>query len=87
METIKALLDAGKVDEAIDTLQQMKTEHPGDDTVCYELGNAYWKLQDWKHCLDNYTEAIRLNPQSPAAEAKKMVMNILQFYNKEMFNV
>lgn len=87
MEKIKALLDAGKVDEAIADLQRMGEERPDDDAVHYELGNAYWKLQDWKHCLDHYTEAIRLNPESPAAEMKKMVMNILQFYNKEMFNV
>lgn len=57
-----------------------------DDNLFYERGNAYWKLQDWKHCLDDYTEAIRLNPQSPAAEMKRMVLGILDFYNKEMFN-
>lgn len=87
MEEVKALLEEGKVDEAIAILQRMREERPDDDAVHYELGNAYWKKQDWKHCLDNYTEAIRLNPQSPAVEMKKMVMDILQFYNKEMYNV
>lgn len=87
MEEVKALLEEGKVDEAIAILQRMREKRPDDDAVHYELGNAYWKKQDWKHCLDNYTEAIRLNPQSPAVEMKKMVMDILQFYNKEMYNV
>ncbi len=87
MEEVKALLEEGKVDEAIAILQRMREERPDDDAVRYELGNAYWKKQDWKHCLDNYTEAIRLNPGSPAVEMKKMVMDILQFYNKEMYNV
>ena len=31
-------------------------------------------------------EAIALNPDSPAAEARNMVMDILNFYNKDMFN-
>ena len=87
MDKVKALLESGRVEEAIARLEQMKTESPDSDAVCYELGNAYWKLQDWKHCLDNYTEAIRLNPESPAAEMKKMVMDIIGFYNKEMYNV
>lgn len=61
--------------------------HPTDDNLFYKRGNAYWKLQDWKQCLDNYTEAIRLNPDSPAVSMRNMVRDILQFYNKEMYNV
>ena len=87
MKAVKALIEAGRVEESIVLLEQMKDARPEDDSVRYELGNAYWKLQDWKHCLDNYTEAIRLNPQSPAVEMKKMVMDIIGFYNKEMYNV
>jgi pentatricopeptide repeat protein len=87
MKAVKALIEAGKVEEAIVLLEQMKDARPEDDSVRYELGNAYWKKQDWKHCLDNYTEAIALNPQSPAVEMKKMVMDIIGFYNKEMYNV
>ena len=53
MDAVKTLLDAGKVEEAIGLLEQMKVASPCDDTVRYELGNVYWKKQDWKHCLDN----------------------------------
>lgn len=81
------MIEAGKVEETIVLLEQMKDARPEDDSVRYELGNVYWKKQDWKHCLDNYTEAIALNPQSPAVEMKKMVMDIIGFYNKEMYNV
>lgn len=49
-------------------------------------GDASWKVQDWKSCLDNYTEAIRLNPQSRAVAKKEMVMSIISFYNKDMLN-
>lgn len=87
MDRIRALIDEGRVEEAVGLLEQMKADRPDDDVVCYELGNAYWKMQNRKLCLDNYTEAIRLNPQSPAVEMKRMVMDILQFYNKEMYNV
>ena len=36
--------------------------------------------------LNNYLEAIDRNPDSPAFEARKMAMDILEFYNKDMFN-
>lgn len=51
-----------------------------------EQGDMSWKRQDWKHCLDSYTEAIRLNPQSQAKAKREMVMQILDFYNKDMLN-
>ena len=31
-------------------------------------------------------EAIEKNPESPAVNAKKMLMDILEFYNKDMYN-
>ena len=36
--------------------------------------------------LNNYLEAIEHNPDSPALQAKDMMMDILNFYNKDMFN-
>ena len=42
--------------------------------------------QDWKECLDFYTEAIKINPQSIACSKREMVMQIINFYNKDMLN-
>lgn len=49
-------------------------------------GKEAYARQDWKGCLDAYTEAIRLNPQSEAVELRKMTMNIVEFYCKDRFN-
>ena len=45
----------------------------------FQLGNEYRKKGDWQHALDNYMEAIALNPESPAVEAKKLLEDILNF--------
>ena len=50
------------------------------------MGNAYRKLGDWQKALNNYQSAIELNLDSPALQARKMVMDILNFYNKDMYN-
>lgn len=51
-----------------------------------EQGDISWKEQDWKGCLDNYAEAIRINPHSQAIAKREMVMNIINFFNKDMLN-
>jgi hypothetical protein len=36
--------------------------------------------------INNYLEAIALDPHSPAVEAKQMLDDILNFYNKDCYN-
>ena len=45
----------------------------------YRLGNEFRKKGDWQQALNNYMEAIALDPESPAVEAKKMLEDILDF--------
>ena len=52
----------------------------------YLLGNEYRRKGDWQHAIDNYLEAIALEPESPAVEAKKMLDDILNYYCKDMYN-
>lgn len=52
----------------------------------YLLGNEYRRKGDWKHALDNYMEAIELDSESPAVEAKRMLDDIMSYYCKDMYN-
>ena len=52
----------------------------------YRLGNDYRKRGDWQQALNNYMEAIALDANSPAVEAKKMLEDILNFYHKDAYN-
>lgn len=52
----------------------------------YKLGNEYRRKGDWKHAIDNYLEAIALDPESPAVEAKQMLDDMFVFYCKDMYN-
>ncbi|MBR5802939.1 MAG: tetratricopeptide repeat protein [Bacteroidaceae bacterium] len=85
-EDIKKLIDNGAIQDAIAQLNQLIAEHPEDDELYYLRGNAWRKLCNWQMALNNYLEAINLNPRSPAKEAHMMLMEILEFYNKDMFN-
>ena len=52
----------------------------------YQKGNEYRRKGDWKHAIDCYLEAIERDPNSPTVEAKRMLDDILNFYNKDAYN-
>lgn len=81
------LLDKGKADEAIELATEFLTQtHDPKDQLYYLRGNAYRKKGDWQHALNDYLEAITINPESPAKHAYDMAIDILNFFNKDMYN-
>ena len=86
-DRIQALLDAYETDEAISLLESYRTSGgPMDDTLYYLLGNAWRKKGNWQMAINNYLESLHLNPESPAKQALDMANEILDFYNKDMYN-
>lgn len=72
--------------QQIHALDQRIEQQPHDDQLFLERGNLYWKLQDWKHTLEDYEVAIRLNPSSPAVELRQMAQQVIAFYHKDRYN-
>ena len=52
----------------------------------YLRGNAFRQTGDWSHAINNYLEAMAINPDSPARNAYTIANEILDFYNKDMYN-
>jgi Flp pilus assembly protein TadD len=86
LEQIKQFLAEGATDEAIALLIGFTEKNPDSDEAYFLLGNAYRKKENWEFALNNYRKAMDLNHESPAKHAYKMVIDILNFYNKDMFN-
>ena len=87
LNTIKELIKEGKLDTAIEQLNAYtQSDTTQDDEPYYLLGNAYRKQSNWQMALNNYLEAMERNPESPAVNAHQMMMDILNFYNKDMYN-
>ena len=84
---IREMLDGNRADDAIAALEAW---HDGGgemtDTLWYLLGNAWRKKGNWQMAMNNYHQAIALNPESPARHALDIANEILDFYNKDMYN-
>lgn len=52
----------------------------------YAIGNDYRRHGNWQEAINNYIEAIRLDPDSPAVEAKQMLDDILEYYCNDIYN-
>ena len=86
-ELIRNLLATEKADEAIAELERFRSAGGKmDDTLFYLLGNAWRKKGNWQMAMNNYLEAVALNPESPAQQALDIANEILDFYNKDMYN-
>jgi outer membrane protein assembly factor BamD (BamD/ComL family) len=52
----------------------------------YEQGNEARRRGAWHEAINCYIQAIELDPDSPAVEAKHMLDDILAYYNKDAYN-
>lgn len=52
----------------------------------YQKGNNYRKAGSFSEAINCYIEAARLDPDSPAVEAKRMLDDIMNFYCKDLYN-
>lgn len=87
LTTIKELISRGEVGQAIGQLDRLlESDFPQKEMAYYLRGNAYRKQGNWQQALNNYQYAMDINPESPAREARRMVIDILNFYNKDMYN-
>ena len=67
-------------------LTRQIAQTPDCEQLYLERGKRYWQLKDIPHAFADYDTAIRLNPRSTARQLKAMALDILAFYNKEMYN-
>ena len=52
----------------------------------YQQGNEARRAGKWHDAINCYIQAIGLDPDSPAVEAKQMLDDIMAFYCKDMYN-
>ena len=52
----------------------------------YVQGNEFRRKGDFAEAIRCYNEAISIDPESPAVQAKEMLNDILNFYCKDFYN-
>ena len=83
---IEALLRAGELEEAHQSLRDFVKRQPGDAQGWYLLGNLYRRQQLWGDAINALGRAKMLDPDGPADAAIDSIYDILRFVNKDLMN-
>lgn len=83
---IKLIIEQGSPLDAIDAVDRLLRIHTDDAYLYYLKGNAYMKTGDWRQATNCFLQSEHLDSESPASEARKMLADIMAFYNKDMYN-
>lgn len=85
-ESVKEKIKSAGYDEAIALLTDYIAAHPDSDEAYTMRGMRYWGAGKRSLAINDYLSAIRINPQSRAVQALKATNEILDYYNKDLYN-
>ena len=83
---IEALLRAGELEEAHQSLRDFVKRQPDDAQGWYLLGNLYRRQQLWGDAINALNKAKLLDPDGPADAAIESIYDIIRFVNKDLMN-
>lgn len=86
---IEAILQALEAGDAL-TAHTLVTAALQDDAdnaqLHYLRGKAYMKQSDWGNAMSSFLQAEQRDPDGPARQCRQMLTEIMDFYNKDMYN-
>ena len=86
LQDIEALLRAGALEEAHQSLRDFVRREPDNPSGWYMLCNLYRRQQLWGEAINHLNKAKLLDPEGPADAAIESIYNILRFVNKDLMN-
>lgn len=85
-DKINSLIKNNDLEGAIVELNQMISADSDDADAYFERGKLYWRLGRKREAISDYNRAVSLDSSSPAAEALRQSMEIMSFYNRDLYN-
>lgn len=79
-------LTAAEAVEALTTFIEANPDSPLLDEAYTLRGMRHWGMQNRAAAINDYLAAIRINPDSKAVQALKATNDILDYYNKDLYN-
>ncbi len=83
---VRSLTEQEDYNKAMELVDNFLQTHKDDDMAWYLKGNIYKKQEQWQDAINSYTTAIGINPKNPATTMRRICIDILNFYDKTMYN-
>lgn len=79
-------LSTNQTDEALGLIQKEIEVSGPDSTLLYLRGKVHMKHSQWSKAMTCFLQAEELDPEGPARQCRLMLNDIMDFYNKDMYN-
>lgn len=86
LEEIKAVAPGLDGAEVVKLLDEYISLNPDDDEAYTMRGMKHFSLGMRKEAIEDYMKAVQLNPESRAGQALRATYDILNYYNKDLYN-
>ena len=70
----------------LQALTERLAENGDDESALIERGRLFWALGRRGDAINDYLAARRINPDGKASQLLKATYDILDFYNKDLYN-
>lgn len=67
-------------------VQEQQSVFENNATLFYLQGKIHMKRSNWGEAMSSFLKAESLDPLGPAHECMQMLTEIMEFYNKDMYN-
>ena len=86
MNQIRQWIDEGRITDAIELLNDYLATHPDSDEALYLRGRAHRKAGRIREAINDYLASAAIRPDGPAARAYRMEIEIMDFYDRNLYN-
>lgn len=85
-QSIYDALDTNNLVYAQELVNKALVSHGENAQLHYLQGKVYMKQSAWTKAISSFLKAEEIEPDGPAKECRLMLIDIMEFYNKDMFN-
>lgn len=85
-DKINALINNNDLKGAIVALDGIIASDLDNSEAYFERGKLHWRLGHRREAIADYSRAAELNPDSPASQALHQAMEIMSFFNRDLYN-
>lgn len=82
---VERLTAEGEYDKVLSKFEDEISVNPTSE-LYYQRGRLLWKLGRKTEAMSDYGRAIELDPESPAVAALQMAREVMDFYNRDLYN-
>lgn len=86
IDDVQRLLEEGNLQGALKEVTKLIAQRGDDDKLYYLQGKIHLRNGEWQAATNAFLHAQELNPEGPAKEQLAMIKDIMDFYNKDMYN-